>query len=131
MTIGKWKKKFYPSGPITKNNALDRSLLLWEGLHPETLEQYGLEKGKSFGVWGPDQTEFNVYADTEPLCQVYMQNQTPSKACQQCPLYKVRNAKCYESVGGGSKLSPYLEWTQNDNPDEMIKLLKKAKYEGV
>lgn len=125
MSLADWEKKFYKvpanSDSIkTEMDAVEHSLLKWEGLQPEILEASGVLK---VDAMLRDETDlFPIDSSTCALCHYHDDN------CKMCVLTKVRGVSCYDTVDSQEELnSPYSAFLNEGNPFPMIDLLKKAK----
>jgi hypothetical protein len=116
MSVATWLRKFYPSAPpvlMPKIAAIKHSLRKWIGLRPANLKAHGLA--------GPP---IRIHGTTCSLCCRYYDSGELS--CAACPLYvALGNHRCDEY-----KSSPYRIYHQHDDPEPMIKALKKTLKEA-
>lgn len=118
MTIETWKEEFYQvhTSYVTKDKALAHSLKKWEGLrresrarHEVTIDQYG-RLNDQLGQ------HFHIDGSSCALCKLH-------RNCAGCPLVEERGADCDMKIMG---TSPWHEWSEKQNPEPMIKLIKGA-----
>jgi len=126
MSLETWKAEFYPvpACDVKKKEALAHSLRKWDGLTKPILRKHGLVKEYdriSDGVFGMD-----IDARSCALCEWFLGPiWSDQKPCLKCPLYKARGGKSCDHDTGGA-MAPYSQFTHNDNPHPMIRLIKKA-----
>lgn len=105
MSLQTWKEEFYhrePSKRMTTLEAIDHSLLKWEGRRKENLEKHGLINSdtdmiieKDSDGYSDDET-FMFDGTTCALCVKFFDHRAPDRAgaCNKCPLYKSGHAPC-------------------------------------
>ena len=119
MSLTAWKKKYYPvepTGDMSEREAIKHSLRKWQGLTPEILEEYELEKGKTriFDFGDNDCKCFWVDNNSCALCMIYEND------CELCPLPRTLAGNC--TYGN----SPYEIWAITGNAQPMIDALKRC-----
>lgn len=96
MSVESWRDEFYPISARAMARRSDDPLVLtkhalqkWKGFLPENLEKHGI---------GPnDDLEVSADVSSCALCEAYM-NIEP--LCRDCPLYQLRDEKCYKAIEG-------------------------------
>jgi hypothetical protein len=129
MSLKTWKSEFYkvPANEVKSDiEALDHSILKWDGLSEVNLEKHRLYYDKDYGfIVGLDSDYFDgdgrldIDSSNCALCQLHL-----SPTCENCPLYKaLGNQKC-DDTG-----MPYLEFLDDGNVLPMQAALEVAKRE--
>lgn len=139
MSIGTWKKEFYPTTAAEACDeskaagsdipAILNSIRKWEGLRPKNLARHCLSKdGGNNRLLSLGQQSFVVNDDTCALCHAHtpgQHGQPPRVARPQChepprcPVVLLAN-DCDDYS------SPYLHWCDTGSPMRMLKVLKEA-----
>lgn len=102
----------------------ERDLRKWVGLRTKNLEKHGLEKDY-IRLFGGKGGYFFVGKNTCAFCQ---RAEKAKGGCRNCPLTIARgnDLTCCETVDG-THLDPYTAFTDKDDPEPMIHLIRKAK----
>ena len=118
MSLESWKKKYYPveAVDVSPENALDHSLQKWEGLRPEILTEHALEVVDIYVQEINGSAWMAINSNTCALCVEYALG-----GCMTCPLFKVLGKKC-----DSGKMSPYMRFFNDSDPEPMIEALKKC-----
>jgi hypothetical protein len=130
MSLKEWKSMYYPVEASTITNekdALIHSYKKWLGLRPHVLKKYNIiHKLHSTALFYNSTKEggFYIHDTSCALCQIYLYNDI-NTTCIECPLYKIREERCYK-LNGSIFNSPYHKFIDNDDPTDMINLLKNA-----
>lgn len=138
MTMDTWRDEFYPVAAVDcpREDAVAHSLKKWIGLRRENLERHGLETG-----WSDIHEVANSSARQEvsgvscALCKFHAVFSTLDRRtyCDTCPLAQIRAVEnivdstpvACDNVRPGESLPPWVEWTENKNPEPMIEWLMK------
>jgi len=126
MSLGSWKKEFYPTeadSDEAMGDAVGHSLLKWIGLRQENLKRHGVNVSH-YGNLVDEHDCFVISGSSCSLCQRH------SIGCNHCPLLVIRDTSCASPMSD-EKLSPFDEWEMNFNPEPMIYWLEKAKEAGL
>lgn len=120
MGIKEWKAKYYfvEADQIKgKLNALQHSLLKWEGARPKALKEFGVRKLSGSVRIVDDDGDFGFVIGTCALCNLYRKEVIMGVSCKRCPLAKNAGKNCY---------AQYDKFMENDKPEPMISLIKRA-----
>ena len=129
MSLKTWKKEFYPlpaSKVKGKRAAIKHSLKKWMGLTEENLAKHSVEIGHQYDynitvVTDDRKSKLKINSSSCALCKLFYDNHTDEdKACRRCPLYKSLGHPCDGMYG-----RPFIKWTNELNPEPMIKALQK------
>lgn len=129
MSLLTWLVKYIPvpaNDPSIKTwlDATRHSIRKWEGLRKTSILKEGVRKGTYCAIVDvASGVERSVGYDDCALCQMVESKQQQS--CRRCPLYRVRGTEC-DSIRRDEKVSPWVSFTQGDDPEPMIFWLKKA-----
>ena len=117
MSLQTWKKEFYPipAEQVLSADAVAHSLRKWEGLKPKNLAKHDLISHGEV-IIDDDGNELGIDASSCALCNHYIDDD-----CAECPLALVRGG-----VSCAMRDSPYHAFMESDDPNPMIKWLKKA-----
>lgn len=125
MSFETWAKKYYPipANKCKKADAVDHSLQKWIGLRSKNLKAHGLFSD-GFGLCEYTNCDapcvLDIDSDTCALCQHHVGR---VGNCQGCPLFvALGGSRCDRDPD-----SPYWLWTDDENPEPMIRALRKAK----
>lgn len=127
--LTRWKQAYYPvpANEVPEADALEHSLIKWQGLRKSVLDEYGLKVDE--GVLSDSNSdvdnEFSIDSSSCALCQHYL-----NRGCEGCPLFEIRGqARCdywTDEETDEDRRPPYGEFTDQGNPEPMIRLLEQA-----
>jgi hypothetical protein len=130
MSIETWKKEFYPisadSTQIkTDLQAINHSIKKWEGLRSENLERHGLKTSYEsiMDSSSSEASDFRIDGNSCALCTKHY------RKCRECPLHISRDSNDCDTGAEDEDMSPYLDFTDNKDPEPMIFWLIKAKVD--
>ena len=127
MSLESWKEEFYPYDATLVeqgDEALNHSILKWEGLKPGNIAKHGLKMNKQW-LTESDEKKMSINGGCCSLCQAY--------DCDSCPLAEARGGypcdeKDYQDYGEEDDMSdPWGVWQDRHSPYMMIYWLNKAK----
>ena len=138
MSIETWKAAFYKAeaADTAIDEALEHSILKWEGLRKANLDEHELRvRGriilvdKTSGYFTPAQPLFKIDETTCALCAHHI---LKKHTCLSCPLFKALNGNNCDAwpVNDSIQLAdsnPYQAFTSCGDPEPMIRALKKAR----
>ena len=115
-----WLNKYYSEAysDMSGKEALEHSYRKWLGLRVYTLEKYGLHIKQADVRDSDDDLILSINTSSCALCIKYLD--TTDVRCEGCPL-NLNGLSCDK---GGT--SPYARFLWGNNPNPMIKALKKA-----
>ena len=134
MSIETWELEFYDEGVVLEASGynlkatelsndtiirfIDQCIKKWEGVLEENLDKHELKKWDevSWIIYDKSSITFSFKSPTCSLCAAFLE--CTGNGCSECPIYKVSGRDCE---------AEWLEWTNNDNPQQMIELLHKTK----
>lgn len=128
MSLKSWKKKFYPVQAyfLKKKSilaAIQHSIKKWVGLRPKNLKKHNLHLSDAiiFELL-PDKSNSKDFSICEESCALCVKFLRTKSHCRACPIGKILRHPC-----DSCDTDPYKIFSQTDNVEPMIKLLKKAK----
>jgi len=132
MSIKSWKEKYYPipANQVEKKDAVQHSLLKWEGLQSDVLIEYGLNRSAEiYQIEDFEGATFEVTADTCALCLLYYDEEKehegpPKLMCEKCPIYEEQGCSCTSPTGDGP--SQWGAWIRGD-ARPMLEILQQVK----
>jgi len=113
MKINKWKAKYYPvpAYETSRENALDHSILKWEGMQPDVLSAYGMQRQHAQSLQDANGIPVFSLQRTCALCHHFVDEE---EGCPACPITKVHGHTCVD-----------IFWSLD--AAKMLKLLKETK----
>ena len=136
MSLKTWKQEFYPITALQAHKTLDlvglveHSIQKWIGLRKKNLEKHGLETYGFTYIRDSDDNSFSVDAFSCSLCRRFVNFRKEEKEddCFGCPIFESRgHVRCCEySPKETTPDSPYAHWQWDENPEPMIRALRKA-----
>lgn len=125
MSLETWLEEFCPVPAEkmvrkTRLQVVERDLKKWIGLRKTNLRKHGVKKSGRSDISGAGET-FSIDGDTCGLCHRYDGN------CKPCPISVVRGGLNCDRSHVQDSHSPYSSFTYLDNPEPMIRVLRKAK----
>lgn len=134
MSLQSWKEEFYPvpadDESITDTaEAVRHSLQKWKGLSERQRAKHGVSvtsHGRLHESGDPCMRIFFVDASTCALCEQHFDSS--GGTCSTCPLYLLRDGVPCDKLNPAldGEESPFVMWTDHNNPLPMITLLQQA-----
>ena len=132
MSINTWVEEFYPApedGGLRWpdwQSALESAILKWSGATESNLKKHSLEKSEMTRIKDDLDRTFSFSSYTCGLCDLTEDISSGGGSCYSCPIYAANGRSC-DSPSESDDLSEFGQWTTNDNPYPMIRLLDKTK----
>lgn len=130
MGIATWKREYYKGrlrdaarDPLS---AVEHSIKKWKGLRSKNLKAHGLVPSWGDIVDQATNKVFTIDVTTCALCKMCGTGSDDQTLCIKCPIVKVTGRTC---DGRDGSSSAYGDWTRDDDPEPMIKLLKHVRRE--
>lgn len=126
MSIETWKAEFYATDAeeTSAHEAMDHSIVKWEGLSKKNLDRHGVRKDARDSRLTDDEGDrFSIYGGTCALC-VHFESQGE---CTACSLSQARGGVRCDMQRLDESVSPYFAFVCDSDPQPMLKWLKKAK----
>lgn len=139
MSYETWRQKFYPveAKDCREGDAVAHSLLKWEGLRPDALDDHGLEVRVS--IFTP--TIFEVHEDVV-RDGVVVRNKHPAleidgiscalcvhhaeTGCPNCPIVLATGKACDRWSEDDDETPVYMHFKETNDPEPMIHVLRQA-----
>lgn len=119
MSLESWKKKYYPISACETDEAdqVKHSLKKWKGLRAENLAEFGL----SICGDGYVTDRYEILSISDRTCSLcyHHTSKCGDRDCDGCPYVKLFGETCFGING------PFAAWTYDQDPEPMIKNLKK------
>lgn len=121
-----WIEEFYPveaqQAAGSDMEALQHSLLKWQGLRPENLAKHGVIRRPytSLHASGSESELLCVDASSCALCKRYFVR------CEPCPLYAANGGRTCADRGPLEDVSAWGAYVRHGNPEPMIALIERA-----
>lgn len=126
MSLSTWLAEHLPMSASSVRNyvdALRHSLRKWTGLRRTVLEKHGLEARKASIVDLQTCRLLPINSDNCALCHVTFIVDVEGSDCVNCPLYQHLGRRCDCNKEGES---PFAAWVRRQDPEPMIRALKKS-----
>lgn len=125
MGIASWTKKHYvvsaDEAATDDITAVEHSIAKWKGLRPQVLSKHGLTVDHVGDLVSDDpDEEFSIDRSTCAMC--VLDSKRARACCDSCSYREVHGEIC-----AGREDSPYDVWTETQDPEPMIKALKKVR----
>lgn len=120
MSLGTWKKKFYPipANQVKEKDAIDASLLKWVGMRESNLKKHGLRISFGGSIEDSNGEYLDINDATCSLCVHYLDEGD----CRKCPLFQHLGHRCDHPI----RTSVFITGLNGD-PEPMIAALWAAK----
>tara|TARA_Y100000034_G_scaffold6296_1_gene6940 strand:- start:88 stop:438 length:351 start_codon:yes stop_codon:yes gene_type:complete len=114
VSIKSWLEEFGNQGDLQK----------WIGLRKENLKKHGLKRrDKKLYEYGKPYAVYSITTKTCDFCKKHYRRLNYGLSdCSTCPLFKIRNAKCFKPRDD----SPYAKYINKSNPEPMIELIRSV-----